>query len=422
MRSDRYKEEPAAEKKKKKKHTALKDLLILIFILAAAIAGVTAYFYWTAYDSLALTFTEESPVLEFGEEYPSMSYVKESSGEIYPEAAYLDSEKTGAAQMNFTAEKPIFGGLLTPSKDFTLSYNVIDSVPPLEIWNGDGALLERGTEFDINDVIAYGDNADPTPLVSVDGKVDMETNGEYPLHVKVTDSSGNSTEWDLKVTVTDEFPAYEDTDEHTDFSDFVSSYKKNGRSFGIDVSAWQNEIDFKAVKKAGCEFVIIRIGYTDGESVTIDKTFSRNLQAARAAGLRTGIYLYSTANTEEQVRSEADWIVETLKGSNVDLPVAFDWEDFDNFQDYGMSLYQLNKLYDAFSDELAKSGYGCMLYGSKKYLEKAWTKTDTRPVWLAHYTEKTDYEGPFMLWQASCTGRIPGIEGNVDMDILYNKN
>ena len=88
----------------------------------------------------------------------------------------------------------------------------------------------------------------------------------------------------------------------------------------------------------------------------------------------------------------------------------------------GMSLYQLNKLYDAFSDELAKSGYGCMLYGSKKYLEKAWTKTDTRPVWLAHYTEKTDYEGPFMLWQASCTGRIPGIEGNVDMDILYNKN
>ena len=63
-----------------------------------------------------------------------------------------------------------------------------------------------------------------------------------------------------------------------------------------------------------------------------------------------------------------------------------------------------------------------MLYGSKKYLEKAWTKTDTRPVWLAHYTEKTDYEGPFMLWQASCTGRIPGIEGNVDMDILYNKN
>ena len=143
-------------------------------------------------------------------------------------------------------------------------------------------------------------------------------------------------------------------------------------------------------------------------------------QGARAAGLKTGVYLYSTDNTEEQVRKNADWLVNTLGRENLDLPVAFDWEDFGNFQDYGISFHELNNLYDAFADQLSGDGYGCMLYGSKNYIENVWEKTDVRPVWLAHYTEKTDYKGPYMLWQASCTGRIPGISGDVDMDILYN--
>ena len=420
MRSDRYKEEPVV--KKKKKHGLLKAMLILILILAAAIAGSVAYFYKTAYDSLSVTFTEDSPALEFGESAPSMSYVKESVGDIYPEYDSLDTESVGNKGMIYTASKSLFGGLLNPTKEFKLSYTVTDSTPPLKIWSWDNALLERGTEFDINDLIAYGDNADPTPLLSVDGDVNMEKNGEYPLHVKVTDSSGNTTEWDLNVEVTDELPSADYTADKTNFADFISANKGEGKSFGIDVSAWQDDIDFKAVKKAGCEFVIIRIGYTSDEEIKIDKTFSRNLQGAKAAGLKTGVYLYCTDNTEEQVRKSADWIIDTLDGGNLDFPVAFDWEDFDNFQDYGMSLHQLNKLYDAFADELSQAGYGCMLYGSKNYLEKIWEKTDVRPVWLAHYTEKTDYKGPYILWQASCTGKISGINGDVDMDILYKKN
>ena len=418
MRTDRYKDEPV----KKKKRSPLKALLILILILAAAIAGSVLFIYKTAYDSLSVTFTEDSPVMEFGGSYPSMNYVKESSGEVYAESDYLDAETVGNKNFTYTVTKPLLGGLLKPSREYTLAYTVRDSIPPLNIWSWDDAVLKRGTEFDINDLISYGDNADPTPLVSVDGKVNMEKNGKYPLHIKVTDSSGNATEWDIEAEVADELPSYEDTAERTAFTDFVSANKGKGRSFGIDVSAWQDEIDFKAVKKAGCEFVIIRIGYTSDGEINIDKTFYRNLQGARAAGLKVGVYLYSTDTTEEQVRYAADWIIETLAGSNLDLPVAFDWEDFGNFQDYKISLYELNRLYDAFADELAGSGYGCMLYGSKNYLEKLWDKTDIRPVWLAHYTEKTDYKGPYMLWQASCTGRISGIDGDVDMDILYNKN
>ena len=93
MRSDRYKDEP--EVKKKKKRGPLKVLLLLILILAAAIAGTTAYFYKTAYDSLSVTFTEDSPVLEFGESCSSMSLVKESVGEITPESDFLNTEEVG---------------------------------------------------------------------------------------------------------------------------------------------------------------------------------------------------------------------------------------------------------------------------------------------------------------------------------------
>jgi len=418
MRSDRYKDEPV----KKKQRGPLKALLILILILAAAIAGTTAYFYKTAYDSLSVTFTEDAPVLEFGENNSSMSYVKESDGEVSPDKDFMDAESVGNKKITYTVTKPVLGGLLKPSKDFSLAYTVRDSIPPLKIWSPGTAVVERGTEFDINELIAYGDNADPIPLISVDGEVNMDKNGKYPLHIKVTDSSGNATEWNLDVEVADSLPSYQDTSERTKFSDFRSAYKGKGRSFGIDVSAWQDDIDFKSVKKAGCEFVIIRIGYTSDGDIHIDKTFYNNLQRAKAAGLKIGVYLYSTDRTEELVRSSADWIIKTLAGANLDLPVAFDWEDFGNFQDYEMSFYELNKLYDAFADEISQAGYGCMLYGSKNYLEQIWDKTDVRPVWLAHYTEKTDYKGPYMLWQASCTGRISGISGDVDMDILYNKN
>ena len=99
--------------------------------------------------------------------------------------------------------------------------------------------------------------------------------------------------------------------------------------------------------------------------------------------------------------------------------MVFDWEDFGQFQTYKMSFAGLNDLYDAFADQLSSAGYECMLYGNKNSLEKVWEDTDTRPVWLAHYTDKTDYKGPYVMWQASQTGNIDGIDGDVDMDILY---
>lgn len=417
MRSDRYKQET-----QKKKSSALKVLLILILLLIVAIGGSTAYFYKSALDSLAINFKDGSDALKFGGDYPAMDQIESSEGDVTPASEKLDADSTGEHEMSYTVSKSLLGGLLEPSREFTLQYTVVDTEAPLMLWSGDGTVLEAGTGFDINNVIAYGDNADPEPSVTVDGEVDMNTEGSYPLHVTVTDASGNSTDWDLSVEVATELPTYEDNSERTKFEDFVSEYKGDGKVFGIDVSAWQDEIDFEAVKKAGCEFVMIRIGFGSGDDYTLDKRFRENLEHAKAAGIRTGLYFYSYDNSVDSVRKSAQHIIETLDGTALELPVAFDWEDFTAFQTYKMNFTELNRMYDAFADELAKSGYDCMLYGSKTYLEKVWTGTDTRPVWLAHYIKKTDYDGPYVMWQAGCTGRISGIDGDVDLDILYEKD
>ena len=403
----------------RRNYRTFKLLLLLILVLIIAIAAAAAYSYKSAKDSLDISFTEKTPAVEAGSKVKAMSFVESSEGEVKPAREYLYTAATGTRELKFKVSKPVLGGIMTASETRTLSYTVTDTVPPMILWNGNGTVLERYSEFNINDVIGYGDNADPDPSIEVDGTVTMTRPGRYPLHVRITDASGNDVETDLTVEVADSVPVYTDDSPRTQFEDFVSAYKGDGRSFGIDVSTWQGDIDFNAVKNAGCEFVFIRIGYSVDGKIEPDRHFEENYENARAAGLKTGIYLYSYDNTKDEVRSSADQIIEMLGDNAPELPVVFDWEDVGRFQTYKMSFAGLNALYDAFEDQLSSAGYECMLYGNRNSLEKVWENTDTRPVWLAHYTDKTDYKGPYVVWQASQTGRIDGIEGDVDMDILY---
>ena len=396
-------------------------MVIVIIVIAAA--GFAAYKYKSAKDSISLDLKDNDFTVEFGTDLAAADYIAGSNGDVAPSKKMLDTSSLGEKEIVYTVTKPVLGGLLKPSGEYVMHYTVVDTQKPLILWSGDGVILQKGEEFNISDIIGYGDNADSKLDVEYKGKVDMDKTGRYPLHVKVTDDSGNKTEWDLTVEVADEIPANGDDSEGTAFADFVNEYKGDGRSFGIDVSSWQDEIDFEAVKKAGCDFAIIRIGFSTGDDdvADLDNTYKENIKNARAAGLKTGVYIYSYDSSEEMVKKTADWVVEQLDGVKLDLPVAFDWEDFGQFQTYNMNFRDVNSLYDVFSDELSKAGYDCMLYSSKKFLEDVWEDTDKRPVWLAHYTDSTDYEGPYMIWQASNTGRIDGIKGAVDMDIMYER-
>lgn len=303
----------------------------------------------------------------------------------------------------------------------TLDYTVADTTDPVLLNSGWGACHIVNTPFDLNNYVGYADNYDRDVTLTYSGTVDPNTVGSYPITATITDDSGNSTTWDLTINVAESIPPYSGDFEQVAFSDFCSRYAGEGRKFGIDVSTWQGDIDFNAVKEAGCDFVIIRIGYYYDHMV-MDDYFRQNLENAKAAGLPVGIYFYSADNSEAAVREHASWIAEQLNGTPLDFPVAFDWEEFGTFQEYHMSIHDLNQYYLAFADEMKKCGYTTMLYSSKNFFNNFWSESTkaSSPIWLAHYVDSTDYTGKYAIWQASCSGKIAGIAGNVDMNILYD--
>ena len=155
----------------------------------------------------------------------------------------------------------------------------------------------------------------------------------------------------------------------------------------------------------------------DGENV-IDPYFIANIEGAKRVGLPVGIYYYSYAKNIKQAKEQAEWVKEQIKQYEIELPIAFDWESWNSFNKAGMSFYTINKAANVFLDTLVENGYKGLLYSSKNYLEKIWYPTE-HDTWLAHYTSQTNYQGKYSIWQMCDTGRIDGINTNVDVDIMY---
>lgn len=326
----------------------------------------------------------------------------------------LDTENLGENEVDLVFD--LDGGEAVKK----VKYRVVDTTPPV-LMLGDDITLDYGTEFDPYNYISYADNCDRSPRLSWDGDVDIWTWGSYPITLRITDSSGNQLSRDITVHVGD---AGNSTGTGTgggdsiNFADLISRYSAPGREFGIDVSRWQGEIDFNAVASEGCSFVIIRMGYGEAGGDELDERYKDNLVGATLAGLDVGVYFYSTDTTQAGARKTAQKIVKTLNGRTLDFPVAFDWEEFQCFQQYGMSLHDLCEVYEAFADELEQNGYEAMLYGSKNFLDMVWENRGGRPIWLAHYVNETTYTGDWLMWQRCGTGRIAGIEGDVDLNVF----
>ncbi len=308
----------------------------------------------------------------------------------------------------------------TTVTETTTTTQLPDTQAPILLNGGWGTTILKGTDFDLNDYVGYADFYDAVPTPSYTGVVNTEVCGTYPITATIIDDSGNAFSWDLKIKVADALPQDGDVDSspRLSFDSLMDKHTEEGIRFGIDVSRWQEDIDFEAVKAAGCSFVMMRIGYYY-DDINIDEYYLQNIAAAKAAGLDVGVYLYTIANTAEEIKANAKWIADQLDGMQLDFPIAFDWERFAHFQEFAMSIRDLNELYLLFDAEMERYGYPTMLYSSKTYLENFWYVQEEHPVWLAHYAPQTDYEGDYMLWQRSCRGRINGIVGDVDFNILY---
>lgn len=267
---------------------------------------------------------------------------------------------------------------------FTIKYTAADTEPPVCLLDGSGNTILTGSYFGtdtLNGLVSFADYCDPEPALSYTGYVDTSTPGSYPITVTVTDHSGNNISWGLDINVSDYEPeSYIDAGDRIDFAEFRQMYAGDGQRVGIDVSRWQGEIDFKKVKDAGCEFVIMRMGFSSDGYVTTDEYYDRNIAEARAAGLKVGVYVYSEDTSPSTALGVGRWTAEKLGGSTVDMPVAFDWEDFYNFQNYKLSIHDMEMVLDSFAAGLRESGYSTMLYSSRNFLERFWVNRDKYPV------------------------------------------
>jgi GH25 family lysozyme M1 (1,4-beta-N-acetylmuramidase) len=163
------------------------------------------------------------------------------------------------------------------------------------------------------------------------------------------------------------------------------------------------------------------MAYSDMETeIFLDKRFEENLKNAKAAGLKVGVYVYTSANTKEEALKQAKFIKKHLNKVKLDFPIAYDFEEWRDFNSLKMNSHDLLERVNDYKSILEKDGYDIMIYGSKWYLENVWPKNDY-DTWLAHYVDETNYKGEYILWQLCSDGLIDGIYGYVDLDIYYKK-
>ncbi len=195
--------------------------------------------------------------------------------------------------------------------------------------------------------------------------------------------------------------------------------------FGIDVSAHQKDIDWETVKAAGVDFAMIRLGYRgygSGELVP-DENFDKNVQGALDAGIDVGVYFFSQAITEKEAVEEANMTIAMLGDYEITYPVVYDWEVItgDQARTDKMPVEMLTKCTVAFCDKIAEAGFTPMVYQNKRtsLFKLALQDVAKYDFWLAEYGDEATFYYNYDIWQYTDEGRIPGIEGDVDLNICF---
>lgn len=186
---------------------------------------------------------------------------------------------------------------------------------------------------------------------------------------------------------------------------------------GIDISTYQQNVDFAKLKESGIKFVIIRAGYGKYANQK-DNMFESHYKKAKAAGLKVGAYWYSYADSTADAKLEAQTCISVIKGKQFEYPIYFDLEERKQFNK-GRSF--CDSLVTAFCDTLEAAGYYAGLYISRSPLQSYISSSvaNRYALWVAEYGSKLNYSGKYGMWQNSSTFRANGYNGNLDHDYCY---
>lgn len=195
----------------------------------------------------------------------------------------------------------------------------------------------------------------------------------------------------------------------------------------IDISQWNRVYDWNAVKNAGVEYVLIRLGgrFWGSGNIYFDDNYQSNIQGALNAGLQVGVYFFSQAINPAEAREEARFLIDHIGNYNITLPLIMDFEygpSGSRLLSANLNRRQATDMVLAFCDEVTNAGYTPMLYANKSMLTSDLYASEIEQVakiWMAHYTTAASYSGAHYGWQYTDKGTVPGIDGAVDCNFFY---
>lgn len=187
---------------------------------------------------------------------------------------------------------------------------------------------------------------------------------------------------------------------------------RNAIAKGSDVSKYNGGVDWNQAKASGIDFTFIKVGSTKSG---IDPNFAANITGAQAAGIKTGVYIYSYATTPEAAVQEANLVLEWISNYTVNFPIVFDIEDKCH---KNLSQEQLISIINSFCMTIDAAGYYPMVYSYKNMFDGklnicGWDR------WVAHYNETCGSTNNVCIWQYTSKGRVNGFNGNVDLNYQY---
>lgn len=256
--------------------------------------------------------------------------------------------------------------------------------------------------------------------------------------------NGDTFKWGEKITVDDPVlgevevnavqGAKKNTYDNENFKTDENGYKtyyidgKKVSYTGIDLSEYQGDIDFEAVKNSGVDYVMLRLGgryYSDEGLLFVDTQFETYFDEAKKAGLDVGVYFFSQATSVGEAEDEAKFIIRKLDGKKLDYPIAFDWETIEGDSartDY-VTETELTDMAIAFCNAINEAGYRSMIYSNTTlmYFTYQLERLKDYDFWIADYEDYPGMHYYFTMWQYDTNGEVDGIDHAVDLNICLKK-
>ena len=258
---------------------------------------------------------------------------------------------------------------------------------------------------------------------TTDGKVETDESNDGK-HTLVINRDGEE-EW---VTISQYLPKSDYDYTNLICKDNRMEYYVDGTKVsyvGVDISKYQDYIDFNKVKKDGIDYVMIRLGargYGTGQIIA-DEYFFDNIKRAKDAGLDVGVYFSSQAITVEEAQEEAQLVIDSVGEYHLEYPVAFDmgFVDNDTARIEALSKSEKTEIALAFLQKITESGFTGCIFGDKEWLIKEvdLSKLTEYDFWLKQEGDLPDYPYKFSMWQYSRKGSVNGISGFVSLNISF---